>query len=253
MLGKLLKYDLKDIAKTIIPLMLITLGLSILTRILLLLGNNFEVFNVLAYFTSLFSLVCAVAVPFTTFIVCIKRYYKNLFKAEGYLTHVLPVKRSDLINSKFISTIIFFILAVIIFILSVIIIYYDQKLIASLNTIVEQLKTMLLPVILAVLIVYFSYYILIVTAYAIGQKNNEGKIKKSVIAGICLYFFNQLIALAGIGIIYILNKDFYFSLINNDIAVIKQVLWFAIILNLIIIAIYYFITQKSLNNKMDIE
>ncbi len=107
MLKKLIRYDLKSISKIWIIGLLSTLALSFAAGICgYFLYNDkeyTEVINVLSVFVLIISFLAvgifAVGVSLLIYI----RYYKHFYTDEGYLTFTLPVKRSQLLNSKLIS------------------------------------------------------------------------------------------------------------------------------------------------------
>jgi len=110
MLGKMLKHDLKDYSKSMIPICLMLFIISAVTRIFSLLGNNIEnlktMFNIL-FGISTFVFVIVIIVSFVyCFFISIRNYYKKVLKDEGYLTHTLPIKKSKIILSQVISSLI---------------------------------------------------------------------------------------------------------------------------------------------------
>ncbi|HBR30471.1 MAG TPA: hypothetical protein DD733_00150 [Clostridiales bacterium] len=133
MLNKLLKYEFKSTSKTMIPLLLSTLALSILTSVIMTISiRNIEssieenaLSNVLMSLFATFSIfslfaIFASAVVLTIFLFA--RYYKNFFADEGYLTFTLPATTGQQLTSKFISGFVWTVLGMITIIISGIII-----------------------------------------------------------------------------------------------------------------------------------
>ena len=123
MLGKLFKYDMKQISRIMLPLLLLTFGTTIFGTAALKTINevvtpmeNGVAQNVLSsslymvFGISVFVL-CAFAVMAIFFTVA--RFYKNLFTDEGYLTFTLPVNTSTIIMSKFWATVLWLAIAVV--------------------------------------------------------------------------------------------------------------------------------------------
>lgn len=103
MLRKLLKYEWKDTRRLLLPLNLVIILLTIIGCILL----NTSIFDAdtgILLAVPLFGiyLLSIIAFSFTTLIYIYVRFYKNLFTAEGYLMHTLPVTRNELFHSKLI-------------------------------------------------------------------------------------------------------------------------------------------------------
>ena len=104
MLGKLFKYDMKQISRIMLPLVLLTFGTTLFGTAALktvnevvvpmesgvaqnvLLSSLYMVFGISVF------VLCAFAVMAILFTVA--RFYKNLFTDEGYLTFTLPVTLS---------------------------------------------------------------------------------------------------------------------------------------------------------------
>ncbi len=113
MLGKLMKYDLKSMLKTMLPLWIALIVASILFSIRLIFFSGGEE----APFVSsggnvslvimgmvLFGVFAAVFV--LNIIVVIQRFWNGLLKDEGYLMFTLPVSSRSLIISKALSAVI---------------------------------------------------------------------------------------------------------------------------------------------------
>ena len=105
MLGKLIKYDLKALAKILAPLWGVLLVMGIIFGISI--RSNLEgIGNTMI----IFSLVVIVAVIVAIFVmnvtIVIQRFWKGLLKEEGYLMFTLPVTTRSLILSKVISALI---------------------------------------------------------------------------------------------------------------------------------------------------
>lgn len=112
MLKKLLKYDLKFLFKYWWIGAVICLSLSIVSGFGIRLIESSENGRELpAVVTSsagsiiTISIISYIAISIICIILVFMRFYKNFFSDEGYLTFTLPVKSTDLINSKIISTI----------------------------------------------------------------------------------------------------------------------------------------------------
>ena len=107
MLRKLLKYDFKALFKFWWIAALINLALSIFGGLFTLIQScNYWIAELLSNFTggAIFLVNCSyVALIIVSFVLIFIRFYQNFFSDEGYLTFTLPVKRSQLLNSKVIS------------------------------------------------------------------------------------------------------------------------------------------------------
>ncbi len=107
MLKKMLHYDFKAILKFWWIGLLSTLVLAVgagFCGSLLLSEKTLPVFiNIMSIFVVVIAFISLFAFALLTNILIYIRYYKNLFTDEGYLTFTLPLKRSQVLNSKLIS------------------------------------------------------------------------------------------------------------------------------------------------------
>ena len=87
MLKKLLKYDIKSYANTLLPIFGLTLLLAVFSRIFMLLKDLAPVFRVPMGLVMGLAMLLTSAVPFITFVIGIDRFNKQMTKDEGYLTH----------------------------------------------------------------------------------------------------------------------------------------------------------------------
>ena len=102
MLTKLLKYDFKSIFKSLAPIYLIAILLAFLTRIFNIAADKVSLLEYPAGFVSGLTVIVIIGIPFITFILGIAKYYTNMVKDEGYLTHTLPVRTTSILFSKII-------------------------------------------------------------------------------------------------------------------------------------------------------
>ena len=110
MLKKLLKYDLRAIFKLWWIMAVSSLGLSVIGGLCLKTLTSMEANEISPIIVIMAALgIVATVIGLSAFLVVTEiliyvRFYKNFFTDEGYLTFTLPVKRSQLLNSKLIST-----------------------------------------------------------------------------------------------------------------------------------------------------
>ncbi|MBQ9749983.1 MAG: hypothetical protein IJV87_05315 [Clostridia bacterium] len=129
MLKKLLKYDLRAIFKYWWILAISSVGLSIIGGMCLYALTNFIDTdpNALMIMVAVLGIVATViglsAFLIVTEILIFVRFYKNFFTDEGYLTFTLPVKRSQLLNSKLIVTVAASLATILMLIVDVVIVF----------------------------------------------------------------------------------------------------------------------------------
>lgn len=110
MLGKLLKQDLRATARIILPVYAAVPVLGLFTGLITRLcesQNGFLIRAIGALVSFVFSLSLIAAVV-TTVVLMILRFYRNLMTDEGYLMFTLPVSTTELIFSKLIVSVVWF-------------------------------------------------------------------------------------------------------------------------------------------------
>ena len=109
MLKKLLRYDLKSVFKYWWIAAIASIGLSTIGGLCLSIATTGKdvppLIAVLIVFAVIFTIFGIIAFSILSLILVYVRFYKNFFTDEGYLTFTLPVKRSQLLNSKLISSV----------------------------------------------------------------------------------------------------------------------------------------------------
>lgn len=109
MLKKLLRYDFKAVFKYWWIAALVSFVLSIGGGICIKLLGSEKILPEAIYIISILVIVSVVisyvVFSFLSTILVFTRFYKNFFTDEGYLTFTLPVKRTQLLNSKLILSV----------------------------------------------------------------------------------------------------------------------------------------------------
>jgi hypothetical protein len=117
MLAKLLKYDLKNQSRIHCGIYLIVLFVTMTTALFFRLNDKYPASQIFAIVWKLSMALCVLAVVgmfFVTLVSGILRYRGNLLKDEGYLMHTIPVTKSELHISKFLTSTIYYILDIVV-------------------------------------------------------------------------------------------------------------------------------------------
>ncbi len=122
MLGKLIKHEFRATAAPMLLLSLGVLAVSGLTRLCMLLAQYFEFFMMLSMITTVMYGIGIAAAYIFVYVLIIRRFYTNIYGAEGYITLTLPTARWKLIFSKLFVAIVWTLLGAITTILSLVII-----------------------------------------------------------------------------------------------------------------------------------
>lgn len=263
MLKKLLKYDLKYMIKNMGVFYILAILFSITTRILFSI-NQSVIVNIISQISvgCMFSMLANILinVVMRSWI----RFRDFIYKDEAYLTHTLPVTKNDIYNSKFIQTLIFFIVSFIVILLCIFITYYTKERWLMLKDLINNITTGLnidtIFFVIGVIVVFFlEIFNAIQSGFLgiiLGYKKNNNKIGFSVLYGFITYLLSQVFVLLSVFIAALFNRNIMnlFEsniLLNNDS--IKILVILSIILYLLIIGLMNLTCKKEINKGVNIE
>ena len=197
MLRKLIKYDFLWMNRNMVIIFAIAAILSILTRI----ASNFTdsimgeiIFGVLRGFT-----IAAFANIIVNSAIRIwERFRQSFYKDEAYLTHTLPVSKNTLYDSKTLSGLCAILLSLIVVIACFFIAFWNNDIYEYFRTVFKDGDMTIIVVGIFVTAVLEVCYAVNVGMFSltVGHRSNNGRIARSVILGIFLYFALQSILLA---------------------------------------------------------
>ena len=263
MLNKLLKYDLKYMIKNMSIFYILAIFFGITTRILFSL-NQTVIVNIIGQISvgCMFAMVTNILI--NTIMRSWIRFRDSIYKDEAYLTHTLPVTKNAIYNSKFIQTLIFFVIGFIIIVLTLFIVYYTKDrwfmLKDLINTIVAGLNfrtTLFVVSMLAV--IFLEIFNAIQCGFLgiiLGYKRNNNKIGFSVVFGFIAYLLSQSLVLLLIYFVGLFNSSIMELFKNNvmlDANSFKLLVILAIILYILIIFLMSIVCKKELSNGVNIE
>ena len=263
MLTKLLKYDLKYMIKNMIIFYILTILFAIITRIFFSFKETVMI-NIISQISvgCMFSMIANTLI--NTMMRSWIRFRDSIYKDEAYLTHTLPVTKNDIYNSKFLETLIFFVIGFIVVILSLFIAYYTKErwliLKGFINTITTGLEFNTTIFILSfILIIFLEIFNAIQCGFLgiiLGYQKNNNKIGFSVLFGFIAYLLAQSIVLLLVYISGFFNSsimNLFKSNILLDTTSFKLLVFLSIILYLLIILVMSIICKKEFNKGVNIE
>lgn len=265
MLGKLLKYEIKATARTLLPLYLVLFVIAIVNRFL----NPFEilensqgfniqilinVISVIIYFSMAFGIMA------TTLIVVIQRFYKNLLRDEGYLSFTLPVETWKHILSKMITSMMWMILSILMVFISILIIADIDHFISEFSRFLKEIGTvfgngiyitlpiyMLSALALGILIIYNSI--------SIGHHFQNHKLLASFAVFGVFYLLTQIV-LVVLMLIYVYINYGNLNTMPTNATMLPNgaALFGAVTIVLLLMSVGHFIsTNYFLKNKLNLE
>lgn len=267
MFGKLLKLEFKSLGKWYLTLYGVVLTLSIVLGFWVKsviyrmdhnpnvnangLGNAESLFFGMMWFA--FMLLVA-GLVISTFILVVRRFYKNVYGRQGYLTMTLPVTSHQIILSKFVAAMIWYTLAGLTIALSVLVIAFLAiptdvypfigKEFGQIWIALQEIDSIsflsvfingLLDSIAGIFLAYFSI--------SIGQLFKDHRLLMAVVT----YF----------GISFVIGSFTTFTILSTGYVNNSGILPFfqplSIVLNLVLITIYYFGTHYIMTKKLNLQ
>ena len=263
MLNKLLKYDLKYMIRNMGIFYILAIFFSITTRIFFSLEETYMI-KLLGQISvgCMFSMVASILI--NTLMRSWVRFRDSIYKDEGYLTNTLPVTKNAIYNSKFIQTLIFFVVSFLIMIICLIITYYtkDRWLLLKdyINTITTGLEfNTVLFIINMLAVIFLEVFNAIQCGYLgiiLGYQRNNSKIGFSVLFGFIAYLLSQGLVVLLMYIVGLFDKNIMSLFTNNiivDTSSLKILFLLAIILYIIIIVLMNLLCKRILNKGINIE
>ncbi len=263
MLTKLLKYDLKYMIRNMSFFYIFTIFFAITTRILFSLDKS-VIINIIGQISVGFMFAMMANVLINTMMRSWIRFKDSIYKDESYLTHTLPVTKSDIYNSKFIQTLIFFIVGFVIIIIGLFIAYYTKDRWLMLKEFISTITTGLnfnttLFVISFVFIIFLEIFNAIQCGFLgiiLGHTKNNYKVGLSVLFGFIAYLLSQSLVLFLVFTVGLFNSNIM-DLFKNEILLsassFKLLVVISIILYLLIIWIMSLICKYIFSKGVNVE
>lgn len=210
MLGKLLKYDLKNSLKFISVFYIITILLSVLTRFFIDTETPF-----IAFLTGRILSGTLISMFASILINCVMRlwlksFLHGVYGDESYLTHTLPVTKTQIYLSQFLTAITIAAVSICVIIAGAFIAYYTEERWEMLRQMLFMGSTGTITVLSAIL-VFLEFINLIqcgFTGIILGHRRNRGKAGFSVLFAIITETVSQVAVLIFAGFAALFSVDF---------------------------------------------
>ncbi len=270
MVKKLLKHEFIYYSRSLLPIEAALVGIAIVLRFIQFFENNSSGYDIL-FGSSLTAFIIAIFVCIVmTFTVSIKRYYQNLFKAEGYLTFTLPVTEKQLIFTKLISAVCaaaFTLLAVGV---SVMIATAGEMFIEickavgylfgkAFEAVGFNAVLYVLEFAIFALVTIATEYMLFYACITLGQTAKKNRVAAAVGIYFAYYYGCQILATISMIIVTTISWNFDFLtkiaiwISQNSKLFIHIFAVIAIAVSALIGFVYYLITHKVMRKKLNIE
>lgn len=261
MIKKLMKYDLKKMTNLLIYLYPITLLVAILTRIIAI-GEDIQlIFIISKIFGSItYSLIGSIIV--NTFVQILITFNQTFYKDQSYLTHTLPVEKSKLLISKYLSALIVILTTMVVSVASLFIVLYSRELMeilkVSIASVVQGFNVSGTVFILLIAGVLFSQICFLISLgfFGIIKANtyNEKRVLKGLAWFAVCYMVSMVVSLITIVLVFLITGNV--NLVFEEVLPAKAFLT-VIILGFVLYAIYavafYFIGKRLFNKGVNVD
>lgn len=292
MLRKLCKYEFRSIFRTLIPIYIVVIAVSIITSISIAMNvdyadvkyvNNsvqwaiemnlpYKLQHIFTFVMSLAYFAVMVAMFVLTVVIILQRFYKGLLCDEGYLMFTLPVKPWQLITSKGITAFVMTILSGIVSCISIFIMMlgslpYPLKFLAELfslqnwirifgrlNETVPMWGVYVLEFIILVIISSLASLYQIYASMAIGHLAKKNRILMSVVAYVAISMILSFVGgIFGVFSALTIQSSQNYLSINAGEAFLHALLIFSVITSIIEFVVFFVITERILSKKLNLE
>lgn len=272
MIGKLMKYELRSMLRTFLPMWGILLIVALMNRFTLQVEALQDWLNGVPTIILMFVYVMGImAIAIVAVIFIVQRFYNGLLKDEGYLMFTLPVTSGQLIWAKCLTASILLICTTLVCVLSIGVMVVSNDVILEMRDgfreallyapeEAKQLMEMMVPMtVMGVVVGCVGMIVTTMQAYlamAIGQLANKHRVGFSILA-----YIGINIALSSIGTsLMATNLPNWVDQLDTaklDTMSVSGVIWImmgiTLVLELIQLVIFYFPTNWILKNKLNLE
>ena len=292
MLRKSCKYEFRSIFRTLIPIYIVVIAVSIITSISIAMNVDYadvkyvdnsvqwaiemnlpyKLQHIFTFVMSLAYFAVMVALFVLTVVIILQRFYKGLLCDEGYLMFTLPVKPWQLITSKGITAFVMTILSGIVSCISIFIMMlgslpYPLKFLAELfslqnwirifgqlNETVPMWGVYVLEFIILVIISSLASLYQIYASMAIGHLAKKNRILMSVVAYVAISMILSFVGgIFGVFSAFAIQSSQNYLSINAGEAFLHALLIFSVITSIIEFVVFFVITERILSKKLNLE
>lgn len=259
MLTKLIKHDLKFIYKQLFIFYIIVFLMALIARV-----TNVENPIFIVRFIHEFAQGSALGFAFGMFInASIRtwaRFRQNLYGDESYLTHTLPIKRSTLWTSKFITSLIVTGVTLLTLLLCFFILFFETNMFN-----IEALKAngvypeIWWTIVLCSIAMFCQFSFIMQcgsTGIILGHRRNSKPILFSVIYGLITYFVSSLLLIGLIMLWTVLSPTIHDVIFNGvilNLGTLNLIFGTISIMYIALISVAFFLDRKMLNRGVNVD
>lgn len=263
MLGKLLKYDLKDLLKSISVFYILSFIGAVLTRIFGSLTNTI-IIEIIRQVCIGFMFSMLASSLINTLMRNWVRFKQTLYGDESYLTHTLPVTKKEIYLSKSLLGFINMFITFVVIIISLLISFYTKE---NYTNIINMLDTLLVSIninsnvfiVLIIIMLFLEIFAGLVSGYLgiiLGFRKSNNKVGYSVLFGFIVYIISQLLVVLSIFIVGLFNSNVMSIFKSNNISnltIIKPLIFILMFVYVLITFGISYSSRKELEKGVNVE
>lgn len=270
MVKKLFKHEFLSYARAMGIVYGILLTMAAATRIIYLFESDTDAYYIIRSFSNTTYFVSAAAAFGFAFVMGIVRFYKNMFTAEGYLTHTLPVTAGQHILVKAVTAVSVNWLSAIVVLLSVFIAIPYKEMAETLDGFLYIFDQFLAQDSIQVILFGLEYFILLALSsfssvmlyYAcisLGQLSRKNRILAAVGVYFAYYILTQIastiltIFLTTLAAMSAYMYDLLFWVGEHPTETSHTIMWIIIVFTFLFVAVEYFVIRWVLTKKLNLE
>ena len=261
MLGNLLKKDLKKDMRWLWIIFVVTIAFAGVSRVCRYLGEDISLFKILGMFFDSVYYSLAVNAILQPFLRSFLNFSKSFYGDEAYLTHTLPVTKSQLINSKFLTFIIEMVLGFMCVISSLLIMFYSPTLFTNLKSFLSltisgdfSLFLVLTLMIILIIVEFLMFISIILFSIIIAYRKKEKRVLNTFLITTGISFAAISVLSVFLIIVLLINKVELSSsiLVLSNRAFISVILT-GIVVYLSLIILFYLLSKREFSKGVDVD
>jgi len=261
MLGNLLKKDLKKDMRWLWIIFVVTIAFAGVSRGCRYLSESIAFFKIVGIFFGSIYYSLAVNAVLQPFLRSFINFSKSFYGDEAYLTHTLPVTKNQLINSKFLTSIIEMVLGFICVVLSLFIMYYSPSMFTNLKAFLSliisgdfSLFWALTLMIILIIVEFLMFISIILFSIIIAYRKKEKRVLNTFLITMGLSFAAISVLSVFLVIVLLING----VELSSSILVLPSKAFISVILTGIIIyslfiTLFYLLAKKEFNKGVDVD
>ena len=261
MLSKLLKNDLKKNMRWMWILFVGAIGFAAITRGAKEIGESVAFFKMIAIFLEGLYYGLAVNLIVQPFLRNFLNFHKSFYSDESYLTHTLPVTKSQLISSKYLTALIELVSGFAALVLSLLIMYAGPGFLTTLKFIFSMLivgdfSTLLVVMLVVILIVveFLMFISIIDFSIVMGFKSKEKRILKSfLITAVCAFAAITVLAISMIIVLMINGVKLTTTSLVLSVTAFYSVIITAIVIYSAVSVLFYLLAKREFNKGVNVD